>query len=161
MDYKDRIDYDFTTYMYNQLEGTTETSGIESFAEWVPAENLSYRIDYTYTETDDPDGERLVRRPYHEVNLQARYRFLQKGLVNVTASWVGDRKASDYAYDEDGNPVDVLDSYFLVNLAAAYEITPRVEVYARIDNLLDEYYEEAFSYATAGLSGYVGVKLTY
>ncbi|MCF8044859.1 MAG: TonB-dependent receptor [Desulfarculaceae bacterium] len=165
-DYEDKIEWVMTDPMtfdgeYRNLSGKTETSGVESFVKWVPSDTLSCRLDYTYTETRDPDGKRLVRRPYHKVNLHTRYRFLEKGIVNVSASWVDDRKASEYASDKNGNPVDTLDDYYLVNLAASWDFNRHVQLYARIDNLLDEYYEEAFSYATAGLSGYVGLKLTY
>ena len=165
-DYEDKIEWTMTDPMtfdgeYQNLSGKTETSGVESFVKWTPSDTLSCRLDYTYTETKDPEGKRLVRRPYHKVNLHTRYRFLEKGVVNVSASWVDDRKASEYAFDKNGDAVDTLDDYFLVNLAASWDFNRHVELYARIDNLLDEFYEEAFSYATAGLSGYVGVKLTY
>ena len=55
----------------------------------------------------------------------------------------------------------VLDEYWLVNAAASYKLTPGVEIYGRVENLLDEKYEEVYSYATPGLSAYAGVRFTY
>ena len=81
--------------------------------------------------------------------------------INLDIYWIDDRNASEYAGDEDGNPVDTLDSYTLVNLAAYYDVNDRFQIYARIDNLFDEYYEEAWSYATPGLSAYTGLKIRF
>ncbi len=51
-----------------------------------------------------------------------------------------------------------LKSYTLVNLSASYQINNLVQLYGRIDNLFDQYYEEVLGYATPGFSGYLGVK---
>jgi vitamin B12 transporter len=76
----------------------------------------------------------------------------------MDARWVDERAASPYALDKDGNPVGTLDDYTVVNLSGSCDISDRVQIFARVDNLFDEYYEEAFSYATPGLSGYIGLK---
>lgn len=75
--------------------------------------------------------------------------------------WTGERKASVYARDKNGVAVETLDDYVLVNLAASWDVNGHLQLYTKIDNLFDEYYEEAFGFATAGLSGYIGMKLTY
>ncbi len=63
--------------------------------------------------------------------------------------------------DGDGNSVDELDPYTLVNVSASYDVNDHCRVYCRIENLLDKYYEEAWSYATPGNFAYVGIKLLY
>lgn len=161
MDYRDRIGYDFLMSRYNQLPGTTRTHGVEMSLNWLPREDLSLGLTYTYTHTEDPDGNQLVRRPYNQVGMSASWRVVENASVTMDARWVDDRKASPYAMDMYGNSVDTLDAYWVMNLAASYDITRHVQLYARIDNLFDEYYEEAFSYATAGLSGYAGFKVRW
>ncbi len=159
--YTNRIDYDFAISKYNQLPGDTKTKGIEAFVGWAPVPELDLLLNYTYNDTEDPQGERLVRRPLNKVYVNARYRPVVKLLLNIDLHWVDDRKAISAAGDKDGNPVDKLDSYTLVNLLASYDVTDYIQVYGRIDNLFDEEYEEAWSYATPGLSGYLGVKVSY
>ncbi|GAB6144373.1 TonB-dependent receptor plug domain-containing protein [Desulfocicer niacini] len=161
MDYDNRIDFDMATWTYDQVEGTTKTKGIELFAGWDPLDTLGFMLNYTYTDTEDPDGETLVRRPENKISLNTRYMFLDKGMLNLDIRWVDERKASPYANDKDGNAVGTLDAYTLVNLAASWEMTPHVQLFGRVDNLFDEFYEEAFSYATGGVSAYAGLKLTY
>jgi vitamin B12 transporter len=161
MDFDDRIDYDWATFRYNQLPGETKTNGVEAFAGWSPVDDFDLMFNYTYTDTQDPDGRMLKRRPYNKFALNAVYRFLDKGSVNLDIFWTDDRKPTDYAADANGNIVDKLDSYTVVNIATSYNINDNFQIYCRIDNLFDEYYEEAWSYATPELSGYVGVKYTY
>ncbi|HSM75871.1 MAG TPA: TonB-dependent receptor, partial [Desulfobacterales bacterium] len=163
--YRDKIEFvydpardDFT---YKNLDGTTKTQGVETFAEWSPIETLSLLLNYTYTDTEDPDGEELVRRPRHKVYFNARYRFLQRLNLNIDVYWVDERKTIAAAVDKNGNRVENLDAYYLVNLAAAYDLNDHVQFYGRVDNLFDENYEESWSYATPGLSGHAGVKFTF
>jgi vitamin B12 transporter len=146
---------------YNQLEGDTTTKGVEAFLTWSPVPVVDLILNYTYTDTEDPDGQPLVRRPENKVAFTARYRFLEKGLVNLDLLWVDDRPAITSAADADGNPVETLDAYTVVNLAARYNLTDTFQIFGRIDNVLDENYEEAWSYATPGLSAYAGVKVTF
>ena len=161
MDYDDRIDFDMTIWKYTQADGTTQTRGVEMFAGWTPVEQLDFMLNYTYTDTEDPDGEKLVRRPENKISLNTRYTFLDQGVLNLDVQWVDERKASEYAYDKDGNAVETLDAYTLVNLAASWGFNDHVRLFGRVDNLFDEFYEEAFSYATPGVSAYAGIQLTY
>jgi len=160
MVFDDRIVYDFATSQYNQLDGKTRTSGVESYVGWSPLTDLDLTLAHNYTESKDPDGKRLARRPYNKYQLNARYRFIEKALVNLDIRYLDKRRDTAYATDADGNAVDYLSAYTLVNLALSYNLTKHVELYGRIDNLFDEYYEECWSYATAGLSAYAGVKVS-
>lgn len=54
-----------------------------------------------------------------------------------------------------------LDPYFLAGLTLGWEATPRVEVYARIDNLFDTQYETAFDRHGIPLTGALGLRLRY
>lgn len=166
--YEDRIGWDANLITpqtpwgaYNQLDGKTKISGMEAFLEYRVIPELNLSLDYTYTDTKDPDGNRLVRRPYNKVHFNSRYEFLEKGMINLDAYWVGDRDEITSAMDGDGNPVEYLDAYSLLNLSVQYDITKHMSLHARVDNLFDEFYEEAWSYATPGRSAYVGMKLTY
>ena len=166
--YEDRIGWDADLITpqtpwgaYNQLDGKTTTKGVELFTSCKILPELQFSVDYTYTDTEDPDGKRLVRRPYNKVHVNSRYEFSEKGLINVDAFWVDERDSITSAMDESGNPVKNLDAYTLVNISAEYSLSTNVKVYARADNLFDEFYEEAWSYSTPGRSGFMGVKLTY
>ncbi|MBU4263395.1 MAG: TonB-dependent receptor [Proteobacteria bacterium] len=158
--FEDRIAYDYLTSQYQQAAGNTKTKGVETFVQWQAGENLSLSANYTYTDTKDQDDKRLARRPMHKVGGGAQYRH-NKARYNLDLYWVGERDESSFAMDSNGNAVETLDSYTVVNLAASYDLTQKVQLYGRIDNLFDEEYEEAWSYATPGLSAYAGVRVTF
>ena len=164
--YKNRIAWDWTIPTiwggaYNQLPGNTDISGVEVFSNWQVNNNLDLVLNYSYLTTKDPDGKALPRRPFNKCSLNIRYRFLEKGLINTDIFWVGDRDAIPSATDLNGNQVSTLDSYTLVNVSASYDLNDTIQIYGRIDNLFDEEYEEAWSYATPNLSGYLGLKAIF
>ena len=167
--FDDRIDWDPNRIIpdspwpggYNQVDGKSKTKGVEAFITFKPVSNMDMRLNYTYTDTKDAEDVHLVRRPYNKFHLNTLYRFMEKGQMNMDVIWVGERDAITTAMDKNGNPVNNLDAYTLVNLSAQYDVNDFLKLYARIDNLFDEYYEESWSYATPGLSGYLGMKIRY
>jgi vitamin B12 transporter len=159
--FDNRIFFDMNTYMYGQDDGKTTTCGVELYAAWQATEDLSLRATYTYTDTEDPNGDRLVRRPIHKAFANANYRLLDNLSLNLDVIWAGERDAISSAADATGTPVGALDSYTVVNLGVTYDITENIRIYGRVDNLFDEEYEEAWSYATPGLSGHVGMRVSF
>lgn len=159
MIFDDRIAYDFATSKYSQLSGETKTSGVESYVGLSPLTNLDMMLSHTYTDSQDPNGQRLPRRPYNKYLLNTRYRFFEKALLNLDIHYVG-KRSEVYAKDVSGHNVASLDDYTLVNMSLSYQLNKNVEIYGRIDNLFNEFYEECWSYATAGVSGFAGVKVS-
>ena len=53
-----------------------------------------------------------------------------------------------------------LDPYWVINAAAAYKLQPGVELFARVENLLDQKYQETFGFDAAPIAAFAGVKLT-
>ena len=51
--------------------------------------------------------------------------------------------------------------YTLVNLAGSYDINKNLQVFSRIDNLLNKQYEDVYGYGTSGVAGYGGVKVSF
>ena len=49
--------------------------------------------------------------------------------------------------------------FTLVNVALSWDILPRIQLYLRVDNILDQQYELIKGYGTPGLSMYGGFKI--
>lgn len=139
---------------YDNLDGTSKISGLEFAARARPAKGMSLSAQYTYTDAKDPDGELLPRRAEHVASLNLGYAFLDgKASLDLGIDYNGkqlNRKA---------NPV-LLDDFVLVNLAGSYRITERIELFGRIDNLLDTDYEEIPGYHTTGIGFFAGLRGT-
>jgi vitamin B12 transporter len=164
-DYTDLISWVLTdplTYegKYFQVSGFTKTRGVESFIEWKPASSVFLTLSHTYTEIDAISPVSEARRPKNKIGLSGSWKVTPKLTLNTRMDWVGKRKEV-YAVDLNATPVTELDSYFVTNVSASYKLQPNVELYCRIDNLFDEYYEQAWSYATPGRSAYAGVKVGF
>ncbi len=140
------------------------TSGIETEFEMRILKNLNVDANYTYTNTKDErqdplyHNKPLLRRPKNKFSLDIYYTPVDKLSSNAQITYVG--KRDDLNFLPDYSVVRVnLAPYTLINLSLNYLLTNYVQIYARIDNLLNEYYEQVYGYASAQFSIYGGVKL--
>jgi vitamin B12 transporter len=87
--------------------------------------------------------------------------------ASLTGTLVGRRDDSDFLTDSNfGNslllPNRNLDgSYQRLDLGTSYQITPRLSLYANVQNLLSEHYFEAFGYPSLPLTFRSGVTLNF
>ncbi|MBN2719890.1 MAG: TonB-dependent receptor [Proteobacteria bacterium] len=110
---------------------------------------LSLGLSGSFLETDDEDGEELLRRPRMRLGARVGFVPVRNLRVSLDAQYVGER--------EDWGDA-TLDSYALVNLAGDLEISDRISLQGRIENLTDRDYELADGYGTPGRAGYLGLK---
>ena len=148
----------FSTTVDN-LVGTSQRDGIEVMLSAQLTDNLSLGGSYTYTNSRQPGGAPEVRRPKHMGNLNANYVFAAgRGNVNLDVSYNGRQLDNDFASSTPESVV-TLNDYVLVTLAASYKLTDNLEIYGRIENLVDQNYEEVFSYRSPGLGAFGGLRV--
>ncbi len=153
------FDSNFKTININQAE----SNGIEMFVTARPVEGLTLKLNYTNTKTRDlsansPDKNLpLLRRPEHKGVFGANYSFLEKLNVHLDAVYVGER--DDKIFNATGSERVKLGSYFLVNAAVSYDVLSYLRVFAKVNNIADDYYEEVYGYASPGFSIYGGFKV--
>jgi len=92
------------------------------------------------------------RVPEWAAHLSGSY-FYTSGRVWAETQYQGERRDLNWALQQDVN----LDAYWLFNLGASYEVNDDLSLSARIDNLLDEEYEEIYSYGTLGRTATVSL----
>ena len=157
-DFKDLIQFDWGQGYINIAKAKTE--GVELFASAKPIDDLTLRINYTYTDTEDETtGEALIRRPKNKIGFDINYHFLNNGNVNLGVIYVGKRDDLDFSISPSRRVK--LDQYTLVNLAVSYDITKNFQLFGRVENLLDKEYEEVKGFGTPGLSFFGGMKLSF
>jgi len=157
-DFKDLIQFDWAKGYINISKAKTE--GVELFASAKPIDDLTLRINYTYTDTEDKTtGEALIRRPKNKIGFDLDYHFLNNGNVNLGVIYVGKRDDLDFSISPSRRVK--LNQYTLVNLAVSYDITKNFQLFGRVENLLDKEYEEAKGFETPGLSFFGGMKLSF
>lgn len=157
-EFEDMIDYDYSTYTYNNIAKAT-TKGVEVYVTFKPTDSLTIKPNYTYLDAkDDSTGDDLLRRAKHTFGFYADWAFCSKGNINLTVVYVG--KRDDLDFNTYPSTKVELKDYTLVNIAATYNVSENLQFYGRIDNILDEEYEEVVGYGTLGAAGYFGLKLS-
>ncbi len=157
--FDDLIDFDSATWKYRNISGA-ETSGVEISAMVRPLDDLSIRARYTYTDTLDRSTRmQLLRRAPNSLSLKMVYDFSDKGNVNMDINYVGTRDDKDFSTFPATRVT--LGPYTLVDLAASYALTKNVTITGRIENLLDQDYEEVAGFGTPGIGAYGGVRVTF
>ncbi len=135
------------------LEGTNRIDGLELTFSLSPLQHLDIKGAYTFMRADDADDQELLRRPKHIASLNLNYAFYD------------DRANLNMAINYHGRQRDIfrttLSAYTLINLTASYQLNEHVRFFGRIDNLLDEAYEDIYSYTAPGIGAFAGIGLTF
>ena len=144
----DLIQYQDLQTGYIQSAGENKSSGLEMRGETVLFDNYELSGNYTYLTAENAGGNRLERRPKHTVNLALATEINDRLAINGSLRLVRDVIGTDGL---------ALDDYMLFDTNAAYQISEQIKATVRVENLLDEDYESARGYGTAGRAFYVGV----
>jgi vitamin B12 transporter len=141
------------------MAGRSHRQGIEVAGRFALIDGIVVGASYTYLDAEDSAGRVEVRRAPHAGRLDIDWAFLAgRGHLNLAAIYNGEVK--DVAFDAFFTQRTVtLDDYWLLRLAASYEVAPGVELFGRVENLLDQRYQEVFGYETAGAAAFAGVRL--
>lgn len=157
-DFDNLLDFDPVTFVYVNI-AEAKTRGLEFHASAGFGEALDLAASYTWTDTEDETtGEDLLRRARHKWGLNANYGFLGKGNANLDLLWVGKRRDTDFS-TYPASSVE-LGSYLLVNLAGSWDVSEHWQLFGRLENLLDEDYQQVLGYGTYGFGGYLGLKFS-
>jgi vitamin B12 transporter len=149
--YEDLIQFDFQTFLAANI-AVAKVRGVEAETSFKITDSLNLGAGYTYLHTEDAGGQRLPKRPEHKLNASAEYK--TGGLSMLADYTLVGRRFDSAAKDE-------LKSYSLVNVSGNYKLTEIIGLFGRIENLLDEDYEEAKGFGTKGVSFYGGIRATY
>lgn len=148
------IFFDFIAFSgYLQGEGETDSRGIELIADVPLGAAWFLNGNYTWNDTEDSSGDTRIRRPEHLANFTLTY-WPDAGRLRVD---LGLRLSRD-AVDIDGS---TLDDYAVFNLGARYRLTEALSLFGRLENALDEDYQELATYRTSGAAAYGGLSFRF
>lgn len=137
----------------------TKAQGVE-LAGAAKLGSLTVQANYSLTDTENTSpgnvnrGKDLARRPKHGANLWATYAWPRDVSTSIALRYVGD------AFDDAANSF-VLEDYAVVDLRAAWRINETVEVYGRVENLLNEIYATARNYGVLRRGAFAGVRARF
>ena len=144
--------------VYNVATDSTR-DGVEVSGRADLTHGFTGALAYTYLDSRQDHRPELRRaRNIASLNLDWRSTGDRIG-AHLTARYNGDQFDSDFSRLPDSTVR--LASFTLVTLGADYRLTKSVQLYGRIENLLDDRYQEVFGYQEAGRAAYGGVRLAF
>lgn len=161
------LDFDFADFksFVNNATGESTRRGVEIATRYALTPGLSLGLAYTYTDAKDANGLREFRRAPHSGRADLRALFAEgRGTASIAVAYTGSRDDRVFFTDQNFNFNTgrlELPGYWLMTVAASYKLQPNLEIYGRIENALDQKYQEVYGYNTAGIAAYAGVKITF
>ena len=151
--FEDLIDWSgFTTANV----GTARSKGLETSLD-LNQEGYSSRLSFSYLEAENSStSERLLRRPRIMGNLVVQH------ANNDRTLGIGLKLIND-VMDIDGATFSTItgDDYAIMRLFGDYQITETIKLVGRIENLMDENYEEVDGYPALGRAIHAGLSFSF
>lgn len=158
-DFRNLIVFDFGVF-----PGTTanveraRTEGLELAGKFTLPGGTQVRAAYTYLEADNlSQGIRLLRRPRNSGSIDVWHELGNAFSLGVGLAVMADRKDVDAATFATIPGED----YTVARIYAAWKATSRITVKARIENLLDEKYEQVNGYPQPGFAVFGGLEYKF
>lgn len=143
----------FTTFegrIVNRAKASTSGAELALAGKFCAA--ATGRLSYTYLEaTNDTDRTRLIRRPRHVIDAELRTQPCKEWTVGAGLHVVADRT----------EPYVALEDYTTVRVFASYAVSAELTVKARVENALDESYDQVAGYGSLPRAVYGSVEWTF
>jgi len=149
-DINDQINFSFGLGGYENID-FVESDGFEVSANSEITEEINLYLNYSYIDSIDGRGQRLINIPKDSGELALTYNSSFNLSGSLTMKYNGS-EISTY-----GN----LDSWLRADINLFYKLNNFSEVYFRVENLLDKNYQQVFGYGTPDRSGLIGVKVNF
>lgn len=149
-DVNNQINFSFGLGGYENID-FVESDGFEISTNSKVSETVNLFINYSYIDSIDGNGLRLINIPKDSGELVLTYEPASKISGSMALKYNGS-EISTY-----GN----LNSWSRFDINLFYKLNNFSEVYFRVENLFDEDYQQVFGYGTPDRSGLAGIKVTF
>ncbi|GMG85525.1 TonB-dependent receptor [Paralimibaculum aggregatum] len=136
---------------YAQIPGTTRRQGVEVSLAARPLPWAEIGLDYTFLDTENPDGAPLDYAPRHDLTAALTVRPAESLRLGLRASYLA-------GVEDDG---ERLAPFLRLDLTAAWAVTDAVELFARVENALDQDYVRVTGYETPGVAAFAGIRAAF
>ena len=153
---EDLIDFSFTAGYENVA--FVESQGVELYGSYALTDSVTISGNYAYIDAQDGNGVARIRVPEHSGDVTLAYDPDGPFSGAILLRYNGEEPEDS---DFDGTPDTIVDSWTRIDVTGSYALKENVELFGRIENLLDEEYQQILGYGTPDLSGSIGIRLRY
>ena len=137
--------------------GEATTQGVESSLRVQCREGLALSLGHTFLDAwDDSNAVRLVRRPRHQTSAQLLWRPVSALTFGLGGVWCVARE--DYLLNGDQGDIE---DFLNLRFTASWQLNSRLELHARVENMLGERYEATAGYPVPSTGFYGGLRLRF
>jgi len=116
---------------------------------------------YSFVDAEE-DGVEEVRRPDHLASAVLNWEASNDAFsANLAVRYNGEAQDSDFTTGAFPAPQATLDDYTLVNFNARAKLTEGINAFGRIENLLDERYEQVLTFVSPGRTALIGIEARF
>ena len=152
------IDPDQFLYQYQNTTDEFKASGLELEITAPITKKGTIKANYTNTKTDKRFALRI---PDHKINVHFAYKPNSRIDLGLGYQFTSDREDSFFNSETFVQENITLKSYDTVDINAGYQVLDSLYVYAQINNILDEEYEELYRFQTLGRNVRAGFNLEF
>lgn len=153
----------FTATAVN-LDGRSRREGLELTSSAVLTPQIELRANYTYLDATQPNTTRTgqvdeIRRPQHQFAASANWvSAARRATLDLHLTHTGEREDDSFLPPFFAPARVTLDAYTLLGLSGRYRVNPQLSLLARVENIIDDEYQDVFGFETEGLAAYVGMR---
>ncbi len=147
------IDFDFATNTYINLH-KVDLRGWEGGLKLVRNE---WRSDLLYARLthQDSSGQALLRRPRDKISLSISHDIDNRWTMGVKSRHIGQRRDINAT-----GQVILVKAYTVADLQGQYRLLENLNIFARLENVLNRQYQEVYGYSTSGRALFGGIDMT-
>ena len=147
------------------VDGTSTRSGVELSAKWEVTNSLNFSGSASFLESEQ-DNIEAIRRPNFLASATATWQPIDSLILTISVDHNGNQLDERFFFDGSlempfTSEIVPLDSFTLLGANARFNINDFAALTLRGSNLLDEDYEEVFSFASPGRAVFGGLELEF
>lgn len=143
---------------YQNVEGKYHANGVEVALSKRITEKWNIQTNYTFTQ---PDPQFELRIPKHIIHAEIAFQPLPKTQISCNFQYYSKRQDLFFNPDNFQTERVTLKAYGLIDFFVSQQIMNELNVFARVENLFNENYQELYRYATRGRNLLVGLQLDF
>ena len=156
-DFENLIGFDPSTFSAGNISAA-KSEGIEWTGNFRLNGRLRVSANYTFLDTEDEaTGKPLLRRPAHKANININLNPVSPLNLNLDINLVGQRFDNDFGAGGEA----FYPGYAKLDVALWWDLSGRLRLLGRVENLMDAQYEEAAGFPAPGRAFYGGVQIEF
>ncbi|AXT53646.1 TonB-dependent receptor [Aquimarina sp. BL5] len=154
------ITFDPNTFVNFNSPNDIKVDGVElEFNAKLLEDKLSFGGNYTYTNISRLEND--IRIPEHSIQANIGYQLSGKTYTSLSYQYNGERTDTNFDPVTFAPTPVPLDSYGILDFYISHQLLSNMTVFAAMNNITNEEYQEIFGFSTRGRNARIGVNLKF